>query len=501
MPNSEFHQYFKRLHLEGRFIVVSNREPWMHDQDNNGIKISRPASGMVTGIEPIIRALGGTWVAHGSASADRLTVDEKDHIRLPPGKPEYSLRRIWLTPEEESGYYYGMANGALWPLCHKAYTRPTFARWDWDTYWNVNRRFCTAVLEEIDQHQAIVFIQDYHLALLPRLLRMHRPDLKIVLFWHIPWPESDIFRIFPWGGELLDGMLAADILGFQMPQDGERFLSTVKTMSAASVDHAQSLIHNNCHDTLIRSYPISVDYSQIGQDVESPEVTQKMAMLQEQIGNHGSQPWILVGADRLDYTKGIPERMRGYALMLKQHPELHRHITYLQIAAPSRTVINHYSQLSDELDSLVESINRKYQTDDWLPIHLRKARHDYTSVLAAYRVADAAVVSSLHDGMNLVAKEFVSARTTGDGTLILSRYTGAAQELTDAILVNPYDPQELADSIYQAFCMSKAEQHRRMAGLRRQVAENDIFCWGRKILHDICMIKSGEADEKDQRNT
>jgi trehalose 6-phosphate synthase len=296
-------------------------------------------------------------------------------------------------------------------------------------------------------------------------------------------------------------MLAADILGFQMPQDGERFLSTVKTMSAASVDHAQSLIHNNCHDTLIRSYPISVDYSQIGQDVESPEVTQKMAMLQEQIGNHGSQPWILVGADRLDYTKGIPERMRGYALMLKQHPELHRHITYLQIAAPSRTVINHYSQLSDELDSLVESINRKYQTDDWLPIHLRKARHDYTSVLAAYRVADAAVVSSLHDGMNLVAKEFVSARTTGDGTLILSRYTGAAQELTDAILVNPYDPQELADSIYQAFCMSKAEQHRRMAGLRRQVAENDIFCWGRKILHDICMIKSGEADEKDQRNT
>jgi trehalose-6-phosphate synthase len=489
MPDAEYLKYFRTLQTDARFVVVSNREPWMHEQISHRLKVTKPASGMVAGIEPIIRALGGTWVAHGSAPADRLAVDEKDHVFLPPNSREYMLRRVWLTRREEEGYYYGISNRALWPLCHMAYTRPAFSQTDWNIYRDVNKRFCDAVLEEIGQDKAIVFIQDYHLALLPRLLKDRRPELRIVLFWHIPWPDPEVFRIFPWGQELLEGMLGANILGFHIRHHCDNFLTTVEPLTKTEVDYGMSQVcSNGGHITHIRAYPISVDYQQIVHDAVSPEVVRKMAGFRERLGNHGSRPWIMVGADRLDYTKGIPERIRGYELMLKQHPELQAKVTYLQLAAPSRTAIDDYKHLNEELDDLVDGVNRQYRTDGWLPIHYLKCHHDYFSVLAAYRMAHAVIVSSLHDGMNLVAKEFVSARTDGDGALILSQHTGASRELTDAILVNPYDTQALADSMYAAYTMSEVERRSRMAGLRCQVEQNDVFRWGKKIFSDIIAL-------------
>jgi trehalose 6-phosphate synthase len=488
MPDTKYLKYLRNLQTDARFVVVSNREPWMHEQNSHRLKVIKPASGMVAGIEPIIRALGGTWVAHGSASGDRLAVDEKDHVFLPPRSREYLLRRVWLTRREEEGYYYGISNRALWPLCHMVYTRPIFSRTDWDIYRDVNQRFCDAVLEEIGQDKAIIFIQDYHLALLPRFLKNKRPDLKIVLFWHIPWPNREVFRIFPWGEELLDGMLAADILGFHIQYHCHNFLSTADRLTETAVDYGCSRARRGNHETHVRAYPISVDYKQICHDAGSAKVLKKMEDFRKKVGNHGSQPWLMVGADRLDYTKGIPERIRGYELMLKQHPELRTRVTYLQLAAPSRTHIDDYRNLGEHLDALVDAVNWQYQTEDWLPIHFLKSHHDYFSVLAAYRMAQAVIVSSLHDGMNLVAKEFVSARTDGDGTLILSKYTGASRELTEAILVNPYDTQALADSMYEAFTMSEGERRNRMAGLRGQVKQNDVFLWGKKILGDIMTL-------------
>lgn len=488
MSDPEYLKYFRNLRTDTRFVVVSNREPWMHEQNSHRLKVTKPASGMVAGIEPIIRALGGTWVAHGSAAADRLAVDGQDHVFLPPRSREYMLRRVWLTYREEEGYYYGISNRALWPLCHMVYTRPTFSRTDWEIYRDVNQRFCEAVLEEIGTHQAIIFIQDYHLALLPRLLKDKRPDLKIVLFWHIPWPNREVFGIFPWGEELLDGMLAADILGFQIQYHGHNFLNTVDRLTGTTVDDERSLVRRGDRTTHVRAYPISVDYKQICHDAGSTKVLKRMAEFQKKVGDHGAEPWLLVGADRLDYTKGIPERIRGYELLLKQHPELRTRVTYLQLAAPSRTHIDDYRNLGEHLDALVDRVNWQYQTEDWLPIHFLKSHHDYFSVLAAYRMAHAVIVSSLHDGMNLVAKEFVSARTDGDGTLILSQYTGASRELTEAILVNPYDTQALADSMYESFTMSEPERRNRMTGLRSQVEQNDVFRWGKKIISDIMAL-------------
>jgi len=476
---------FAGIKKKAKVVVVSNRQPWFHERVAEGIRAFRPASGLVTALEPIIEAVGGTWIAHGSASADRLVVDRKNRVRLPEENPRFTLRRVWLTPKEEEGYYYGISNKALWPLCHIVYTKPRFSRKDWEIYRDVNRRFSDTVLDEVGDSPAIVFIQDYHLALLPRYLRNARPDLKLIQFWHIPWPNREAFRIFPWSEEVLDGLLGNDLLGFHIQYHCNNFLDTVEKTLEAMVDYENFSIYRGGRPTYIRPFPISVDFGQIGIDAGSSIVQEKKESFIRQLGPGAEGTKIYVGADRIDYTKGIPERLRGFDLLLQRNPDLKRRVTLLQLAAPSRTQIEEYGRINDEIENLVEEINRRHGADPWKPVHFLRDHHDYHAVLAAYHMADVVMVTSLHDGMNLVAKEFVAARTDGDGVLLLSQYTGAARELTDAVLINPYDTDQLADAMLRAFRMPEEERRRRMARMRAQVEKNNIYEWGRKIFEEL----------------
>jgi trehalose 6-phosphate synthase len=488
MDAKELGRIVSRIAKGAKVMVVSNREPWLHERDAMGVKPVRPASGLVTALEPIVRATGGIWVAHGSGSADHLVTDERGRIGIPPEEPRYTLKRVWLTKKEEEGYYYGISNQALWPLCHIVHTRPRFTRDDWQIYRDVNRRFCDAVLEEAGGEPAIVFIQDYHLALLPRMLRSVRPDLRLIHFWHIPWPNREAYRIFPWGEELLDGLLGNDIMGFHIQYHCNNFMDTVDRGIEARVDYEHFKIFRGGRPTYVRPFPISVDFHQIGKDADSQLVRESRDRFIRELGEGVMKTKIYLGADRIDYTKGIPERLRGFDLMLTRHPELRGQVTLLQLAAPSRTHIQEYRDINDQLDDLVDEINWRHQTEDWIPVRFLRAHHDYYAVLAAYRMSDVLMVTSLHDGMNLVAKEFVSARTNEDGILILSQYTGAARDLPDATLVNPYDFDHLADAMYEAFHMPDGERKVRMGRMRKQIQGNTVYDWGAKIFEELEMI-------------
>lgn len=476
---------------DAKIIIVSNREPVIHEQTAHGIKAVRPASGLVTGLEPIVRAVHGTWIAHGSGPADRQVVDKSDRVGVPEENPEYQLKRVWLTRQEEAGYYYGLSNNALWPLCHIAYTRPIFSRSDWDQYKIVNNKFCDAVLDEVGGDRAVVFIQDYHLALLPRLLRNRRPDLTIAQFWHIPWPNREAFRIFPWGEELLDGLLGNDILGFHVQYHCNNFLDTVDRGIEAKVDYEHFRVFRGGHPTIVRPYPISVDQVQIGRDAQLPSATSRLKELRAQFAQPPCEQQFIVGVDRIDYTKGILERLKGFDNLLRSHPELRGHVTFLNFSAPSRTHVEAYRELNDKIDELVDEINWRHQTEQWVPVRFLRSHHDYATVLAAYQLADVLMVTSLHDGMNLVAKEFVAARTDELGILILSTYTGAAREFEDALLVNPFDTDLLADRLYEALTMPQPDRQRRMRRLRETLAKNDIYRWGMRIFDELHRAHKG----------
>jgi trehalose 6-phosphate synthase len=470
---------------DSKIVIVSNREPVIHENTSKGIVAIRPASGLVSGLEPIVKAVNGTWVAHGSGSADRQVVDAHDRVGIPEKDSEYTLRRVWLTKREEDGYYYGLSNNALWPLCHITYTRPVFRRSDWEQYKAVNQKFCEAVLDEVKNTRAVIFIQDYHLALLPRLLKNNRPDLTVAQFWHIPWPNREAFRIFPWGEELLDGLLGNDILGFHIQYHCNNFLDTVDRGIEAKVDYEHFRVFRGGHPTKIRPFPISVDQESISRDAVSAATSERLEQLRAEHEGSPSKMKFIVGVDRIDYTKGIPERLISFDKLLKNHPELKERVSFLNFCAPSRTHVEAYRDLNDRIDNLVDAINWHHQTDHWLPVKFLRLHHDYLTVMAAYRMADALIVSSLHDGMNLVAKEFIASRTDEEGVLILSQYTGAAREFEDALLVNPFDTDTLAEQMFQSLVMDQKERQQRMKRLRESVANNDIFHWGRRIFDEL----------------
>jgi trehalose 6-phosphate synthase len=484
LDSKELRARIGRFAAGAKIIVVSNREPWVHERVSGEVRAIRPASGMVVGLEPVVRAAEGIWVAHGSGSADRQVADEKGRIRMPPGNPQYTLRRVWLSRKEEDGYYYGTSNRALWPLCHISYTRPQFSRADWEIYRSVNRRFCDTVLEEAGEEEAIVFIQDYHLALLPRMLKTARPDLKLIQFWHIPWPNREAFRILPWGDELLDGLLGSDVLGFHIQYHCNNFLDTVASAIEAKIDYEHFRIFRGGRPTYVRPFPISVDFAQIGRDAEAPEVRRIAEDFRRELGEGAAGTSLFMGADRIDYTKGLPERLMAFDLLLRRHPELLAKITLLQLAAPSRTHVKEYRDLNDALDDMVDEINWRHQTEDWYPIHFLRAHHGYHSVLAGYRMADILVVTSLHDGMNLVAKEFIASRTDGGGMMVLSKYTGGARELDDALQVNPFDVDQTADALYEAYRMPIEERRQRMARMREKVEKHNVFDWAAQIFEE-----------------
>jgi trehalose 6-phosphate synthase len=486
------HQLVESKLRDYRFIVVANREPYVHRYTaDRQIEWMAPASGMVSALDPIMQACGGVWIAQGQGDADRKTADEQGRVAVPPDDPSYTLRRLWLTKEQENVYYYGLANEGLWPLCHVAYTRPVFNPRHWKIYREVNELFAQAVVEEADGKPTFVWIQDYHFGLLPRMLKDAGNNFIVAQFWHIPWPNEETFGTFPWKEELLDGMLGNDLLGFHLRSHCKHFLDLVDRSLEARTDSANGEIIRGGKTTLVRPFPISIDAEGHALTARGGRVNALMERWRQRIGL-GDEHRVGIGIDRIDYTKGIPERLRALDHFLEQNPEYRERLLFVQIGVPSRIQVRAYKLLDDEIDGLVEEINWKWSTDAWQPIQYFKSSFAQPELMALHRLADFCIVPSLHDGMNLVAKEFVASRFDNDGVLILSRFTGAARELKDALLINPFSVEEIAEAMREALEMPEEERRRRMQRLRGEVAGNNIFRWAGKMISALLKFDFSE---------
>jgi trehalose 6-phosphate synthase len=479
-------------------VVVGNREPYIHlrrvreprwwsrlfgGKPTEETTWIRPASGVVTALDPVMRACGGTWVAHGSGSADVEASDAKGRVRVPPDRPAYTLRRVWLSREEEEGYYYGAANNAIWPLCHIAYARPEFNESDWEAYSRVNRRFAETVLDEIGSKPAVVFIQDYHFALLPRFIKDARPDVTVCQFWHIPWPNPETFRVCPWAEQMLHGLLGNDLLSFHVQFHCNNFLETVERMMEARVDYEHFAVVRGGHPTLVKPFAISID-PDLWATPPRHERQAEDRQVREALGIGDER--IVFGVDRLDYTKGIPDRLRAFERLLIRHPEWRERVVFVQVGAPSRDQLTRYRSLSREVDELVADVNGRFASGSWRPIVYMHEHREQAQLAPIYRAASVCVVSSLHDGMNLVAKEFIASRGDHRGVLVLSRFTGAARELNEAVLVNPFAVDSFADSMHFALSMPEDQQERRMRALHARVRNHTVYDWAAGVLRTAC---------------
>ncbi len=467
---------------DGGLVVIANREPYSHEWDGKGnVVVQRPASGLVTGIEPILRACGGTWIAHGGGSADRMATDRMGRLAVPPDAPEYTLRRLWIEEEPYERYYSGFANEGLWPLCHIAHTQPAFRSQDWSAYQAVNETFAQAAAEEISA-DGLLLIQDYHFALVPKLVRDHAPHGVTSLFWHIPWPNSEVAGICPWKEAILEGILGADLVGFHTRQYCLNFLETVQRYLECRVDLESMSVSYGGHCTLVRPYPISVEWPY-------PAATRgDGAALRRSLGI-ASDAHVSVGVDRADYTKGLVERVAAVELLLEENPSLVGKYVFVQLASPTRTRIRKYQRLAEELQEAVDHVNARFATETWQPIVLQMRTFAPDEVRQYYAMADSALVTPLHDGMNLVAKEYAAACHDGDGALVLSVFAGAAKELDGALLVNPYDTQQVAATILRAIRMPLAERRARMEAMREHIASHSIYDWSENLLTDMREVR------------
>jgi trehalose 6-phosphate synthase len=477
-------------HLHGeRIVILANREPYIHQRTaDGGIEVQHPASGLVTALEPVMRACSGVWVAHGSGDADRETVGSNDHVRVPPGDESYDIRRVWLSEEEEQGYYYGFSNEGLWPLCHAAHTRPVFRAEDWRQYRAVNQKFADAVCSEVDSKDPIILVQDYHFALAPALIRKRLPAATVIMFWHIPWPNAESMGICPRRNELLEGLLGSSILGFHMQLHCNNFLDSVDRYLETRIDRETNAVVMRGHRTLIRPYPIALEWPVRWVEM-APSSEDCRARVWRDLG---LEPGALlgVGVDRLDYTKGIEERLLAVELLLERYPEFRGRFSFAQLAAPSRAKIERYRQLSDTVEHLADRINQRFGKKGYRPVILFRSHHEPPEVFRFFRAADLCYVSSLHDGMNLVAKEFVAARTDLKGVLVLSEFTGAARELTEALIVNPYDLEGSSDALAAALTMPLEEQRDRMRAMRPLLAQFNVYRWAGKMLMDAARLRN-----------
>jgi trehalose-6-phosphate synthase len=485
---------------EGHLLVVSNREPYIHQRNGREIEVFIPASGLVTALEPVLYACDGTWIAHGSGSADTEVTDGRDRLRVPPEDPRYTLRRVWLTKEEEEGYYYGFANEGLWPLCHIAHTRPLFRAGDWQHYQDVNRKFTTAVLEEIENvAKPVVLVQDYHFALVPRLIKEKRPDARVAIFWHIPWPNPEAFGICPWQRQLVDGLLGADLIGFHVQSHCNNFLQTVDRVVESRVDWEHFSVLRQDHRTIVHPFPISVAF---GEDDAADSKNDgsgyiERTTLMRSLGVEGT--FMGIGVDRVDYTKGILERFLAIERFLEKYPTYQGKFTFVQIGAPSRTHIKRYHDLFAEVEAEAERINWRFQGGKWKPIVLLTRQHSHQEIEPYYRAADLCLVTSLHDGMNLVAKEFLAARRDERGVLILSQFTGAARELRDALLVNPYDIDQTAEAIRAALEMEPEEKQLRVQRMRKVIKEHNIYRWAGNLITELCEVRLDAPEDTQEK--
>lgn len=478
--------------LRGRLVVVANREPYAHERDHDGnISVERPASGLVTGIEPILRACGGTWIAYGGGSADRDAADASGRLRVPPEAPEYTLRRMFIAEEEYERYYSGFANEAIWPLCHQAFAQPSFRAAEWRAYDSVNETFARAAIEEAGS-EGFLLIQDYHFALVPRMVRERSPGVVTSLFWHIPWPGADVIRILPWKKELLEGMLGADIAGFHTRDYCLNFLQTVQRHLGCHVDFATMSVTHRGHTTEVRPYPISIEWPY-------PAASRADgAALRESLGI-APDAHVSVAVDRADYTKGLLERIAAVEVLLDDHPSLAGRFVLVQLASPTRTRIPKYQRLLADVSDAVRRVNERFGNESWMPIVVQVRTHSPEEVRRYYAMANSAIVTPLHDGMNLVAKEYAGSCEDGAGALVLSAFAGAADELDGALLVNPFDADEVANAILRAIRMPLAEKRARMARMRAQIATHSIYDWSESLLTDMHLVRRRRTAPRPHR--
>ncbi|MDP3973738.1 MAG: trehalose-6-phosphate synthase [Candidatus Daviesbacteria bacterium] len=476
--------FIKDVLKDRTIFMVSNREPYIHTKKGRSINYYIPASGMVTAIEPIMEACGGIWIAQGSGDADKITVDKDDKLNVPPEEPKYTLKRIWLSEKEEAGYYYGFSNEGLWPLCHIAYTRPTFRKEDWEEYKKVNGKFAQTILTEIKNiERPIVLIQDFHLALVPRIIKNSRPDASVGIFWHIPWPNSESFSVCPWKKEIIDGILGADLIGFQTQLHCNNFIETVSREIESLLDFEQLTVTRNGHTSFVKPFPISIAFPNPSKEKSANSDTRKFLK-----SLNIKTKYIGVGVDRLDYTKGILERLKAIEIFLKKYPAYVGNFSFIQIAAPSRSKIKEYQKFTEALEKEVERVNNLFRKNGWKPVILFKRHHTREEISRFYKLANVCLVTSLHDGMNLVAKEFVAARGDNKGVLVLSQFTGAARELKDALIVNPYNGEQTAEAIKVALELSPLEQTKKMRRMREVVKNYNIYRWSAELLKVIVNI-------------
>jgi trehalose-6-phosphate synthase len=484
-------EHVRNLLREKPLFVVSNREPYVHEKRGKKIEYVVPPSGLVTALEPILQACGGTWIAHGSGDADREVVDVQNQVRVPPEDPQYILKRVWLTKEEEEGYYYGFANEGLWPLCHIAHTRPTFRAEDWSHYEAVNWKFALATLEELEgSRDPWILVQDYHFALLPRMIKGKRPDARVALFWHIPWPNPESFGICPWQREILHGMLGADLIGFHVQFHCNNFLETVDRALESRIDWENFTVERENHLTEVKPFPISIAPAAPASFPHPLNGGLKKTLLRE-LGIRGE--YLGVGVDRVDYTKGLRERFLAIERFLEKYPPYQGKFTFVELGAPSRTHIKEYRELMAQVETEAERINWRFQTKEWKPIVFLKKQHSHQEIAPFYEAADLCLVTSLHDGMNLVAKEFIGARGDESRVLILSQFTGASRELRDALIVNPYDTEQMAEAIRLALEMDPEERRTRMLRMREAVNERNIYRWAGDLISRLSQIRLSSA--------
>jgi len=468
-------------------IIASNREPYVHIYKEGKIEHIRPVGGAVTALDPVMRVCRGTWVAYGSGNADKEVVDKNNTVGVPPGSPKYKLRRIWLSKDEENGYYYGYSNKAIWPLCHMTYTRPNFDEVDWAYYKIVNKKFADTILDVVKNKKAFVWIHDYHLFLLGKMLKEKNKNLLTAHFLHIPWPNTEAFRICPQKNDILEGLLANDLLGFHIRYHCANFMETVKLELEARVDAERNSVVYGGHETLVRAFPISVDFDEVSEATKLKETDKTMERLKDEF-SIDDDVFIMVGLDRIDYTKGIIEKIQAVDRFFEKYPRYKGKVLFIQKGGLSRMHIPEYKELNDRLNGLVEEVNWKHSTEKWAPILFIRKHMTRKEIIALYKMADACIVSPSHDGMNLVCKEFIAAKNDLNGVLLLSQFTGAARELNEAIYVNPYDRENFAKALKDAIELPQHEKEKRMRKLRSVVRENNIYKWAGKFLDELRRI-------------
>ncbi len=523
MEKKRFNDLIKEKLGSINLIVASNREPVSHEYSGKKIKAVKSVGGLTIALEPIMKNLNGTWVVYGSGNADKTVSDEKGRIMLSEDGESYTLKRIFLNKSDINDYYYGYANSVLWPLCHIVYVKPVFNSAQFLTYDEVNKKFADSIIEEIKESKRkqeyeylnsgmpegeglnsaenfaerpqssfaenVVWLQDYHLARCAKYIKEYDEKIKVSIFWHIPWPNPEIFSICPEKHELLEGLLANDLIGFQIIYHCQNFLRTCEWELEAQVNWSDYSVTYKGHKTWVKPFPISVDANylrHLAMSKETDKILNKIKKTDEIIGQR--YKYLAVSTDRLDYTKGIVEKLKAIDKMLENHQELIGKFVFVQFAVPSRVHINAYKKLNEEITELITDINWKYGTPEWHPITGYFKQLELQVYLAYYRLCNIMIVSPLHDGMNLVSKEYIMSNTDYKGMLVLSKFAGSSKELYDAFLINPFNTECFGERIYEALMMNKEEKINRINKMQNIIIENDIYDWAYNFLTALYFI-------------